>query len=291
MSSINVPLYAEMQLSPFGDGTYIPPVCSTCDRPMTIRSRTPGNGEILFECKGDYNCSAMQVMTAPRCELCGDWKKALVVGAKHPGTYQWFCGNWNCQRAPIKESPSVVAAVKEAVDSVHGAGAQELKSADADSPLLDLARIALVELRTAAVALLDQLNSMNFQDHTREEVLRLESRRRAVFQAVMNNNGNWRDRALESYGEVMPTAGGYRFEGLREGAEERVVYGRAYLDGNYFHMVAIAVHDVNGEQVPVLDPNKWYYDLAGRLNIDPMTTRKLPGLSGDYVICIYPGGK
>lgn len=161
----------------------------------------------------------------------------------------------------------------------------------------------LEEFKTAALELLSQLNLMRFTDQPVKEQHRLEARRRGLLTALdgmealkqgknpqnLHKETSWaRDRLAQvDYRGQLSLASGYRIEGLEK--EDGVVQGRIYVDGQHYHLVAVAVHEIDGLQTPVDDPNEWYHSI-GNLNDSAMTTIKIPGFEGNYVIAIYPGG-
>jgi hypothetical protein len=151
---------------------------------------------------------------------------------------------------------------------------------------------SMVQLKDSIYALLGQLNEMTFQDQPIEMQRRLDSRRRALLNQMSLIDKNMsvvNDRRTTMYSLV--TRGGYEFSNLKKEKDEAVIHASAHLDWHYYRAVFIEVHDVNGEQQPVHDPHNWFYDLVGRFNDEPMSTTKLTGFTGDYVLCIYPSSK
>jgi hypothetical protein len=156
------------------------------------------------------------------------------------------------------------------------------------------------ELIHAAKKTLDALNAMNFQYHTKTEVLELESRRRGLLEAMtaLRSEREGDPKTVEmmrlreastSWGKFFD-AGGYRLENLQQLEDEAVLQGVIYIVGSMYHIQFIQVHQVDGVQEPVNDPYRRYYDGVGRFQDEAMETVKLEGFPGDYVVFIYPRG-
>jgi hypothetical protein len=150
---------------------------------------------------------------------------------------------------------------------------------------------AMQDINRAALALLGQLNEMLFTDFSIKDQRALESRRRALLDAISPFADKLGGFSADRHTNVLPTAGGYRIGDLIAHGEDGVLEGHIYLDGIYHHVILIEVHDVGGEQQPVNDPNDWYYNFVGRFNEEAMKTVKVAGFPGDYVLCIYPGAR
>lgn len=155
------------------------------------------------------------------------------------------------------------------------------------------------QLKDNIYSLLNQLNEMTFQDQPLEMQRRLESRRRAVLSEmaavdpgmmIKGSTSLVNDR-LGRFGAELPTAGGFEFSKLEKGEDEAVIHGNVHIDGHYFRAVLVEVHMVNGEQLAVNDPCNWFTDLIGPLNETILKTINVGGFTGDYVLCIYPGGR
>ncbi len=164
----------------------------------------------------------------------------------------------------------------------------------------DRKRKAQEDVVDAAYLLIAQLNEMNFQDHPKTEQLRLESRRRGLVDAlgklqhalnsslINDKTSHGRDRVASIIKEQFPTAGGYRIEELSKLEDENVLMGKIYLDGQYHHVQFVEVQTIDGEQQPVNDPERRYYDGVGQFNDECMRTVKLAGFTGNYVMFIFP---
>lgn len=164
-----------------------------------------------------------------------------------------------------------------------------------------LQEAAITGLARAAMALIGQLNEMNFQDHPKEEALRLKSRQRGLLEQLdelkrsespgylqyLNSTSVGHDRQANFHRRHLPTAGGFRFGELHPMEGEDNFHGVVYLDGITFYAVLIKVQNVNGEQQPTNDPEGRYQDLL-QFNDGNIQTVKIDSHPGDFVMCIYP---
>lgn len=164
-----------------------------------------------------------------------------------------------------------------------------------------LQRPSTRELKDAIYGLLGQLNDMNFRDHSIDAQRRLESRRRAVMEKMsaidtgifmQGTTSLVNDRLATNRRGILPKSGGYEFQNLKkeELEDEAVLHGSIFLDSHNYRVVLIEVHDIDGEQRAVKDPNDWYHDV-GEMMHGQFQTIKVDGHPGNYVLCIFPGSK